>query len=463
MSGTVLGAPGGSNGKKKSTGSDQKTTSSSEPLLFPIPSKGNVGTHFTPANTPTTHSMFHLGAEPKNDDNDEDSQPKKGKKKSSAQQEPINESAFIMNALKEKLEDMEVPELPLVLKRRVKALRNLNDQHSTLERQFFDEVRALEAKYFALYSPLYEKRREIVIGTHEPTDEEVGKLDEPKPDDKKSEDKKPEDKKPESKKEENEEDIKGIPDFWLNTLRVCSAVGETITDSDEDALRYLQDIQCEIFTDGEDKSKHGFKLHFHFNDNPYFTNKSLSKVYHLTYESNSEVLESADGTEVQWKAGKNLTVKTVKKKQRHKGGRGTRTVTKQEPCESFFNFFKPPPVPDKDTDMEKNDLMALQFDLETDYELGSAIKDKVIPHAILYFTGEAQEDEDYEDYEDGDMEDDDDEMGDDDEDEEEEEDEPPAKSKKGKGGDGKRGGDSSGRGAGGATLAGDKPPECKQQ
>jgi len=123
MSGTVLGAPGGSNGKKKSTGSDQKTTSSSEPLLFPIPSKGNVGTHFTPANTPTTHSMFHLGAEPKNDDNDEDSQPKKGKKKSAAQQEPINESAFIMNALKEKLEDMEVPELPLVLKRRVKALR----------------------------------------------------------------------------------------------------------------------------------------------------------------------------------------------------------------------------------------------------------------------------------------------------------------------------------------------------
>jgi len=82
MSGTVLGAPGGSNGKKKSSGSDQKTTRSSEPLLFPIPSKGNVGTHFTPANTPTTHSMFHLGAEPKNDDNDEDSQPKKGKKKS---------------------------------------------------------------------------------------------------------------------------------------------------------------------------------------------------------------------------------------------------------------------------------------------------------------------------------------------------------------------------------------------
>jgi len=82
-----------------------------------------------------------------------------GKKKSAAQQEPINESAFIMNALKEKLEDMEVPELPLVLKRRVKALRNLNDQHATLERQFFDEVRALEAKYFALYSPLYEKKK----------------------------------------------------------------------------------------------------------------------------------------------------------------------------------------------------------------------------------------------------------------------------------------------------------------
>jgi len=85
-----------------------------------------------------------------------------------------------MEALKEKLENVEVPELPLVLKRRVKALRNLNDQHAALERQFYEEVRVLESKYQALYHPLYEKRREIVIGNHEPTDQEVGKLDEEK-------------------------------------------------------------------------------------------------------------------------------------------------------------------------------------------------------------------------------------------------------------------------------------------
>jgi len=29
--------------------------------------------------------------------------------------------------------------------------------------------------------------------------------------------------------------------------------------------------------------------------------------------------------------------------------------------------------------------------------------------------------------------------------------------------DGRRGGEGSGRGTGGAALAGDKPPECKQQ
>jgi len=288
----------------------------------------------------------------------------------------------------------------------------------------------------------------------------IKKPEDKKPEDKKPEDKKPEDKKPTEKKSENEEDVKGIPDFWLDTLRGCTIVVDHITENDGDALRYLQDIQCEMFSDGENKSKHGFKLHFHFNDNPYFSNKSLSKVYHLAYENNSEILESADGTEIQWKSGKNLTVKVVKKKQRHKGGRGTRTVTKQEPCESFFNFFKSPPTPEKGDEMDKEELMALQFDLEADYDLGSAIKEKIIPHAILYYTGEAEEDEEY-DY--GDADDDDDmiEEEEEEEEDEEEEEEPPRPTKKGRGPD-KRGGAGTGKGAPTAG-SGDKPPECKQQ
>lgn len=38
---------------------------------------------------------------------------------------------------------------------------------------------------------------------------------------------------------------------------------------------------------------------------------------------------------------KNVTVKTIKKKQKHKGRGTVRTITKQVPNESFFNFFSP--------------------------------------------------------------------------------------------------------------------------
>ena len=52
------------------------------------------------------------------------------------------------------------------------------------------------------------------------------------------------------------------------------------------------------------------------------------------------------GCTVEWKKGKNLTVKQVKKKQKHKSKGSIRTVTKQVKADSFFNFFDPPVVPD---------------------------------------------------------------------------------------------------------------------
>ena len=45
---------------------------------------------------------------------------------------------------------------------------------------------------------------------------------------------------------------------------------------------------------------------------------------------------------IDWVKGKNVTVKTIKKKQKHKGRGTVRTVTKQVPNDSFFNFFNPP-------------------------------------------------------------------------------------------------------------------------
>lgn len=45
---------------------------------------------------------------------------------------------------------------------------------------------------------------------------------------------------------------------------------------------------------------------------------------------------------IDWQKGKNVTVKLIKKVQKHKGRGTKRTVTKTVKADSFFNFFDPP-------------------------------------------------------------------------------------------------------------------------
>jgi nucleosome assembly protein 1-like 1 len=86
----------------------------------------------------------------------------------------------------------------------------------------------------------------------------------------------------------------------------------------------------------------------------------------------------------------------------------TRVVKKTVPTESFFNFFSPPAVPEEE-DEATSELEAI---LELDYQLGEDIKEKLIPRAIDWFTGEALHYEEMEDFE-ADFEDEDDEEADD--------------------------------------------------
>lgn len=73
-------------------------------------------------------------------------------------------------------------------------------------------------------------------------------------------------------------------------------------------------------------------------------------------------------TEIEWNVGKNLTQKVMKKKPK-KGAKNTKPVTKTELCESFFNFFTPPQVPEDD-DIDQDTAEALQDSMEQDYDIG---------------------------------------------------------------------------------------------
>ena len=73
----------------------------------------------------------------------------------------------------------------------------------------------------------------------------------------------------------------------------------------------------------------------------------LTKQYLLNMEPEQETPFTFDGPEIvrcrgcdiHWKKGKNVTVKVVKKVQKHKGRGEKRTVTKTVQNDSFFNFF----------------------------------------------------------------------------------------------------------------------------
>ncbi|MQM21531.1 hypothetical protein Taro_054572 [Colocasia esculenta] len=339
----------------------------------------------------------------------------------------------LVTALKSKLQSLAGQHTDVLetltpnVRRRVEVLREIQSQHDELEAKFFEERAALEAKYQKLYEPLYTKRFEIVNGVVEV-------------------DGVPREAAEENPAEDKDAEEKGVPDFWVTAMKTNEVLAEEIQERDEGALKYLKDIKwCRI-----DNPK-GFKLEFFFDTNPYFKNTVLTKTYHMI-DDDEPILEKAIGTEIEWHPGKCLTQKILKKKPK-KGSKNTKPITKTENCDSFFNFFNPPQVPEDDDDLDEETAEELQNQMEQDYDIGSTIRDKIIPHAVSWFTGEAVQGDDFEDIgEDEDDEDEDEEDEDEDDEEDEDEDEDEGKARK------KKGGRPAAEG-----QQGDRPAECKQQ
>ncbi|KAK2765899.1 hypothetical protein FQN54_007414 [Arachnomyces sp. PD_36] len=317
-----------------------------------------------------------------------------------------------------------IESLPAPVRRRVAGLKGIQKEHSQLEAEFQEEVLQLEKKYFKKFTPLYEKRATIVNGNAEPTDAEVeaGKADG-------EEDANANEAEEGSGQGDAAQPVAaGIPEFWLSAMKNQVSLAEMITDKDEAALKHLVDVRMEYL------DRPGFRLIFEFAENEFFTNKTLSKSYFYQEESGyggDFIYDHAEGDKIDWKADKDLTVRVDSKKQRNKSTKQTRIVKVTVPTESFFNFFSPPKAPTEEDEVASD----IEDRLELDYQLGEDVKEKLIPRAIDWFTGEAlqfeeldddaeldfDEDDDDED-EDDDEDDDDDRISDRDDDESDEED-----------------------------------------
>merc|ERR1711972_1192753 len=100
-----------------------------------------------------------------------------------------------------------------------------------------------------------------------------------------------------------------LPGFWKTTLRNRPAFGYMIFEWDETVLDFLEDITKEDLKEEDDYV--GFKLVFHFSDNPYFSNNTLWKEYHFAKGSSNiddMDVEHIKASEINWKPGMDAAV-----------------------------------------------------------------------------------------------------------------------------------------------------------
>jgi len=142
-----------------------------------------------------------------------------------------------------------------------------------------------------------------------------------------------------------------IPSFWLTVLKK-SELMDLINDNDAKVLEYLTNIEIK----NNDK---GYIIDFEFDENPYFSNKTLSKSIIEDDEK-----PKSKGTKINWKEGKNLTKEEVIEKNK----------TKKVDIESFFQYFR-------DTDEES--LEIVPYDSQIEFCL--TIRDTVYGKALDFY------------------------------------------------------------------------------
>jgi hypothetical protein len=166
-------------------------------------------------------------------------------------------------------------------------------------------------------APLYEKRKLIVAGedkdfgdfipkfdeTHAKLVQQASKIIRTDADD--------EDNKPKEVKEVDVEPLKekdGIPDFWFRSIKNNQMIFELVKEKDEEILKSLYHIEgAKSF----EPSKH-LTVKFFFKPNDFFENSCLELS--IFYKGENDDPEKIEATTIQWKEGKDVTHKKVKKK-----------------------------------------------------------------------------------------------------------------------------------------------------
>ena len=179
-----------------------------------------------------------------------------------------------------------------------------------------------------------------------------------------------------------------------------------INERDKEVLKKLKLIKCTPEENGN------FSLEFYFEPNDYFTNEVLKREFILDDDYDIKEIKS---DEIQWKSDSmNTTIEIKQKKVKNKRTKQVKTISKKEKIPSFFSSFKHFEKKEGDNkdekDEEDEDDEGEELTIEDEYDMALQYKEEIIPYAIEYYLGIA---------------DDEDDLGEEDEEGEEEEDEKP--------------------------------------
>ena len=182
-----------------------------------------------------------------------------------------------------------------------------------------------------------------------------------------------------------------------------------INDKDKNILKKLKLIKCTPEENGN------FTLEFFFEPNDYFTNEVLKREFILDEDYDIKEIKS---DEINWKSDEvNPTIEIKQKKVKNKRTKQIKTVQKKEKVPSFFSSFKnfvkkEGDKKDEEKDDDEDDDEPDEMTIEDEYDQALQFKEEIIPYAIEYYLGIADDEED-------------DLGGEEDEEEEEEEEEKP--------------------------------------
>jgi template-activating factor I len=249
-----------------------------------------------------------------------------------------------------KVERLDVGDINEEVQKAINSMDEIQNNLDQLTEKASVEILVVEQKYNKLRRPHYQKRNEIIAT---------------------------------------------LPAFWSTVFSNHPQVSSILTENDEIALTYCNEMEVEEFED----IKSGYKVSFRFKENPYFTNDLLVKEFHISDEMAEDDAPASKHTEIKWKPGKSLVPKQPELKTGAK-----RSKEEMGGPASFFAWFN---------ETSEDGIC----------EIGESLKDDIWPNPLQYYLNDVNdsvEDEEFEEEEEEDFGDAIEEEGSEEEEEEEE-------------------------------------------